>query len=76
LGELESTGAPLLKKKVNDMAYDLPAARSKTVHDIALEVFVAAMGHQLRSRDAEAAAIAAYEVAKIFIEKRKAEGGG
>ena len=59
------------------MAYDLPsAARSKTVHDIALEVFVAAMGHQLTPRDAEAAAAKAYEVAKTFIEKRKAEGGG
>ena len=59
------------------MPYDLPSAgRSKTVHDIALEVFVAAMGHQLSSRDAEAAAATAYEAAKTFIEKRKAEGGG
>jgi hypothetical protein len=59
------------------MAYDLPsAARSKTVHDIALEIFVAAMGHQLNPRDAEVAAASAYEVAKAFIEKRKAEGGG
>ncbi len=52
------------------------ATRSKTVHDIALEVFVAAMGHQLTPRDAEAVAAAAYEVAKAFTEKRKAEGGG
>ena len=57
------------------MPYDLPSAvRSKTVHDIALKVFVAAMGHQLSSRDAEAAAATAYEAAKLSLknERRKA----
>ena len=59
------------------MADNLPsAARPKTVHDIALEVFIAAMGHQLTARDAKGVAASAYEAAKAFIEKRKAEGGG